>query len=92
MRTVKESYGMGGYKANDPMSIGYPYLLTWLVKKFKVESALDVGCAEGHVLKFLEALGVKDVIGIDGSATAIRRSLNMTLKAPRKLWGFNPCR
>ena len=88
MRTVKESYGMGGYKANDPMSIGYPYLLTWLVKKFKVESALDVGCAEGHVLKFLEALGVKDVIGIDGSATAIRRSLIPDNESASQAMGF----
>lgn len=40
-------------------------LWPWLVKKYSPQYLLDVGCAEGHALRFFHSLGVK-VIGLEG--------------------------
>lgn len=56
---------LGGYlKGGDPGSY-YPEMWTWLVRKYNIASVIDVGCGEGHAMRFFEGLGC-DAIGIDG--------------------------
>lgn len=56
---------LGGYlKGGDPGSF-YPPMWTWLVRKYKIDSVIDVGCAEGQALEFFRDLGCR-VLGIDG--------------------------
>ncbi len=57
---------LGGYwPGGDPAS-WYPHLWDWFVYEQEVGSVLDVGCGEGHALRyFRDQLGA-DVLGIDG--------------------------
>lgn len=58
---------LGGYlRGGDPGSF-YPAMWTWLVRKYRIESVIDVGCGEGHALRFFETLGCR-VSGVDGIA------------------------
>ncbi len=58
---------LGGYiRGGDPATY-YEVLWTWLVNDYGVRSVIDVGCGEGHALKFFRDLGCA-VIGIDGVA------------------------
>lgn len=41
-------------------------LWPWLVKKYQPKKILDVGCAEGHALRAFKALGVSEVVGLEG--------------------------
>lgn len=50
-----------------------PRLWRWAVDRFGVQSALDVGCGEGHAARYLRELGV-EVLGVDGSKLARRDS------------------
>src|SRR3990167_2145262 len=40
-------------------------LWPWMVKKYEIKNLLDVGCAEGHALRFFRSQGV-NVMGLDG--------------------------
>lgn len=58
---------LGGYVVGpygDPATY-YPELWQWLVEERKVQSVVDVGCGEGHAVRFFEGLGV-EAVGIDG--------------------------
>src|SRR3990172_2500391 len=63
-----EAGHLGGYVSGDhgdPATF-YPLLWTWLVEgPLKVRSVIDLGCGEGHSLKFFRDLGCK-VYGVDG--------------------------
>ena len=64
MEFVNEGH-LGGYIAGgDPATI-FPDMWTWLVKEHGVKSVLDIGCGEGHSLKFFRELGCR-VMGIEG--------------------------
>lgn len=52
----------GGDSATDFASDLFP----WLIKTFDIKSVLDVGCAQGHALHAFKALGVKELLGIEG--------------------------
>jgi hypothetical protein len=51
-----------------------PRLWTALVQRFGVSSMLDVGCGEGHAVKFFRSLGVV-AHGIDGLPLNVHRAV-----------------
>lgn len=58
---------LGGYsKGGDPGSY-CPELWTWLIEELGVDSVVDVGCGEGHALRFFEERGCH-VVGVEGIA------------------------
>ena len=70
---IKEK-GLGGYKPNTPWMYKHPNVWTWLALEIGVKSVIDIGCAEGHVLKFFKFLGCK-VHGVDGCKYAYNHNL-----------------
>ncbi len=71
---MKEKKHLGGYVAGGDIWTWFPGLWTWFVKEFKIKSVLDVGCGEGHSLKYFLDLGC-DVLGVEGSSQAIKDSV-----------------
>lgn len=57
---------LGGYiRGGDPATY-FPDLWRWLVEEWGVQSVIDVGCGEGHAVKFFrDELGIR-AHGIDG--------------------------
>jgi hypothetical protein len=53
----------------------HPTLWRYLVGRFGVRSALDVGCGEGHAVLFLHTLGVI-AHGIDGLRVNVQRAVH----------------
>jgi hypothetical protein len=51
-----------------------PRVWRYLVERFAVSSMLDVGCGEGHTVKFFSRLGVI-AHGIDGLRTNVERAV-----------------
>ncbi len=51
-----------------------PALWRYLVERFAIDSVLDVGCGEGHAVKFFSRLGVI-AHGIDGLMINVRRGV-----------------
>jgi SAM-dependent methyltransferase len=51
-----------------------PTLWTFLIERYAAESVLDVGCGEGHFVKYLRRKGV-NVHGIDGLRANIMRAV-----------------
>jgi SAM-dependent methyltransferase len=57
---------LGGYVVGGDDATWYPDLWRWLAAEFNVTSVLDIGCGEGHSLKFFrDDLGC-EVAGVDG--------------------------
>lgn len=57
---------LGGYIKGGDAATYYPDLWKWMVNKLGIKKVVDVGCGEGHALKFFrDELGC-DVMGIDG--------------------------
>lgn len=65
---------LGGYIPGGDENTWFPELWEWIVKKLDVRSVLDIGCGEGHAIKYFKGLGC-DVLGIDGSSIAIKDSV-----------------
>lgn len=65
---------LGGYIVEGDPNTWTPELWKWAVERLKIGSMLDVGCGEGHSTKYFRDLGC-DVLGIDGSYTAISNSV-----------------
>lgn len=75
MEFVKRGH-LGGYVRTDvdfpngdPMS-HCPKVWDWLVGRYNPRTALDVGCGEGHAVRYLRKLGVQ-AFGIDGCREAL---------------------
>jgi len=56
---------LGGYLKGGDSGSFYPEMWTWLVRKYKITSVIDVGCGEGHAARYFADLGC-DVLAIDG--------------------------
>lgn len=65
---------LGGYIQGGHHSTFCPNLWSWIVRKYRIQSVLDVGCGEGHSTKFFRDLGC-DVLGVDGCQKAIDDSV-----------------
>jgi SAM-dependent methyltransferase len=65
MSDYKEAGHLGGYKIGGDPWTWCPRLWDWLIDVYKVRSLLDVGCGEGHALKYFRDKGCK-VTGVDG--------------------------
>ena len=59
-RTIKEQ-NLGGFRTKAYNAVGWPNIWTWFAKDVGVKSVMDVGCAEGHSLRFFEGLGLKNL-------------------------------
>lgn len=69
-KSISEDH-LGGYIPGGDRNTWFPRLWKWIVRELDVRSVLDIGCGEGHAIKYFRKLGC-DVLGIDGSSTAIR--------------------
>lgn len=56
---------LGGYVVGGDPATFYPGLFDWLVETWKIGSVIDVGCGEGHALKYFADKGCT-VVGIEG--------------------------
>lgn len=56
---------LGGYLKGGDAGSFCPEMWTWLVRKYRIKSVIDVGCGEGQALKFFGDLGCY-VRGVDG--------------------------
>jgi len=56
---------LGGYVVGGDPATYYPGLWDWLVDTLEVRSVIDVGCGEGHALRYFRDRGCR-VVGIDG--------------------------
>lgn len=66
MTVFVEEGHLGGYIVGGDPATYFPDLWTWLVEgPLQVKRILDVGCGEGHSLKFFRELGC-DVVGLEG--------------------------
>lgn len=56
---------LGGYVIGGDEATFFPGLWDWLVTTWEVKSVIDVGCGEGHALRFFRDKGCR-VLGVDG--------------------------
>jgi cyclopropane fatty-acyl-phospholipid synthase-like methyltransferase len=56
---------LGGYVAGGDEATWFPELWRWAVNELGVRSVLDIGCGEGHALRYFRELGC-NVTGVDG--------------------------
>lgn len=64
--TYVEQGHLGGYTPGGDEATYYPDLWAKVVKALDVETVLDVGCGEGHSLRYFRDLGC-EVTGIEGT-------------------------
>lgn len=60
---------LGGFRSGpigDPDTYD-PAVWDLLYKMYTPNSVIDIGCGEGHVLKYFKNLGVEEILGIDGT-------------------------
>ncbi len=63
----------GNLIGGDPQTY-HPALWDYLIEEFGVESVLDVGCGEGHCVRYFTEVGVK-AVGMDGLKQNIDRAV-----------------
>jgi len=67
---------LGGFRSGpigDPDTYD-PEVWELLYKMYSPTSVIDVGCGEGHVLNYFKKLGVKKILGIDGTRAVYEKS------------------
>ncbi|QRM35604.1 class I SAM-dependent methyltransferase [Microvirga sp. VF16] len=65
---------LGGNLRHGDLHTFSPRLWRYLVERFAVRSVLDVGCGEGHAVRFFQTLGVI-AHGIDGLRVNVERAV-----------------
>jgi 2-polyprenyl-3-methyl-5-hydroxy-6-metoxy-1,4-benzoquinol methylase len=61
----RNDLSLGGNMLGGDPNTYHPELWSFLVERFPIRTILDVGCGEGHCVKYCSTLGVR-VSGIDG--------------------------
>ncbi|UCF92598.1 MAG: methyltransferase domain-containing protein [Desulfobacterales bacterium] len=56
---------LGGNLQGGDDATFYPELWQWVVKRYRVQTVMDVGCAEGFHTKYFEQLGCR-IVGVEG--------------------------
>ncbi len=56
---------LGGYVNGIHPASYFPILWHYLVRKYNIQTVVDIGCGQGHAAKYFEHLGC-NVLGIDG--------------------------
>jgi hypothetical protein len=62
------------YPHGDPWT-WCPEVWDWAIETFKPQTVVDVGCGEGHTVKYFRERGILQAHGVDGSPTAQRESV-----------------
>lgn len=65
---------LGGNMRHGDIHTWAPYLWRYMVERFAVQSVLDVGCGEGHAVRFFHRLDTF-AHGIDGLIENVRRAV-----------------
>lgn len=73
MSLIQDGHLGGFIQGGDPDTYD-PVVWQQLVDQFKPKSVIDVGCGEGHALKWFRDSGVEDVLGVEGSTKALENS------------------
>lgn len=63
----------GNMIGGDPQTY-HPALWSFLIDRFSVESLLDVGCGEGHCVRYCAGLGIR-ATGFDGLRANVKRAV-----------------
>jgi SAM-dependent methyltransferase len=63
----------GNIIGGDPQTF-HPALWDYLINRFTIKSMLDIGCGEGHCLRYCAELGLK-VKGFDGLSANVERAV-----------------
>lgn len=66
---------LGGNIRHGDISTFVPRLWSYLVQRYAITSMLDVGCGEGHCVKFFHRLGVI-AHGIEGLRTNVQQAVH----------------
>jgi len=72
--TDEDRRDLGGNMRHGDIHTWCPTLWRYLVERFAVESVLDVGCGEGHAVKFFHILGLY-AHGIEGLRTNVQNAV-----------------
>ena len=67
---------LGGFRSGPNGDEGTYDIPVWemLYNTYKPTSVIDVGCGEGHCLKYFKNLGVEKILGVDGTRAALEHS------------------
>lgn len=67
---------LGGFRSGPNGDEGTYDTPVWdmLYNSLKPKSVIDVGCGEGHCLKYFKSLGVEKILGIDGTRAVFQHS------------------
>lgn len=65
---------LGGFISGGDRDTFDPKVWEILLEGFKPKSVIDIGCGEGHSLKWFNDHGIEDVMGVEGSAKALMGS------------------
>jgi SAM-dependent methyltransferase len=65
---------VGGNRIGGDGSTFHPMLWDFLVRRFDVRSMLDVGCGEGHCVRYFADLGIR-AVGFDGLRQNVERAV-----------------
>ena len=68
-----EDDGTGGFAIGGDDATFFPQMWTWAIDRYKISTVLDIGCGEGHALRWFAKAGLI-ARGIDGSPTGVERS------------------
>ena len=85
---------LGGYIARSPSHphgdwwTWCPGVWDWMAATFKPETLIDVGCGEGHAIRYFLDHCCIDAVGIDGMVSARDAGIPMS-SGPASLWSMS---